>query len=196
MSISVSTDHHTKFLVDNGAKVSIINEETINKFNFKPRIRPSTTKLVAFTGNQIASTGIANIHLRYKSKPIRNFPFHIVPKGDNVLGVDLFKTLGFKIADFENKQIAKVDATTFERATSNSQNSNFKNSTSNFKNSTSNFKNSTSNFENSSSNSKIQIRSQKSRLRTAKIQLRASKIQLRTSKIQKRRTMVNGHRWI
>ena len=85
-------------LVDSAAKVSLLNIGFFNSLQHKPHLSKSNLKLTTYTGFSVSVLGTAQLPVKYQSQEIQQFPFHVVRRGGNLMGIDLFDALGFNIA--------------------------------------------------------------------------------------------------
>ena len=90
--------HLTNMLVDSGAKVSLLNIGFFNSLQHKPHLSKSNLKLTTYTSSSVAVLRTTPLPVNYQSQEIEQFPFHVVRRGGNLMGIDLFDALGFNIA--------------------------------------------------------------------------------------------------
>ena len=99
-------------LVDSGAKISLLNSSFVNSLRRSPRYEPSNVKLSTYTGSPINVLGTVRLNVNFRSQELTSFPFHVVRSGNNLLGMDLFDALGFRIS---TPEIESTIATVFNR---------------------------------------------------------------------------------
>ena len=91
-------NHTLKFLIDLGAKVSVLNHPTWKRCSSAYSLRPTTTQLIGYDGKPIKALGIVSLPLQHDHQPSNTFQFFVTSRGLNLMGVDLFDHLGFNIA--------------------------------------------------------------------------------------------------
>lgn len=62
-------------------------------------MEPSTTRLRAYGGTDIPILGLVTLPVKYNNLPSFSFDFYVTRKGSNLLGLDLFDRLGFRILE-------------------------------------------------------------------------------------------------
>ena len=87
-----------EFLVDIGAKVSILNEETCTKYFYDYELHEPETALFTYNSTKIPTLGVIYITVTYAGITKHNCPFYITKQGCNLMGIDLFDKLGFEIS--------------------------------------------------------------------------------------------------
>ena len=87
----------TSLLIDSGAKVSLLNIRYVNSLPDWHRFSTSSLQLTTYTGAQVKVIGILHLSVKYRGVRLDSFPFHIVQRGSNLMGKDLFDALGFNI---------------------------------------------------------------------------------------------------
>ena len=81
---------------DTGAKVSILNESTVMKLHL--RVLPDVDLVLkTYTGSVIKTLGIVKASVQCADKYVHNFSFVVVKTGSNIMGLDLFDALGYRI---------------------------------------------------------------------------------------------------
>ena len=100
----------TTLLADLGAKVSILNSKFIRSLHDKPQYSFSKIKLSTYTGSPVRIRGLVHLSVKLRSKIIPSFPFYVVEEGDNLMGVDLFDALGFKVTSPEIGILASIES--------------------------------------------------------------------------------------
>ncbi|KAJ8346766.1 hypothetical protein SKAU_G00281670 [Synaphobranchus kaupii] len=86
-------------LLDTGAKVSLLNIETCNLFFPCRQLQPPSTAPWGYGRSKIDVVGTLHLPVRYGSTTLDPFPFHITRRGENIMGLDLFISLGFSLQD-------------------------------------------------------------------------------------------------
>lgn len=54
--------------------------------------------------------GLLHLTVRYGSKALDSFPFHVTRQGANIMGLDLFVSLGFFLQDSSGAKILDVSS--------------------------------------------------------------------------------------
>ena len=117
-----------ELLMDNGARVSVLNRKMISSLNPKPVVHSSNGRnLITFTNSPIPIDGVVRLPVLYQSPFIPSFEFFVVKSGNPVMGTDLFNRLGFKVLDPNNVEIPasvnSVRSTSDQQPSSSSSNS-------------------------------------------------------------------------
>lgn len=95
-------------LLDTGAKVSLLNMATYERFLSHLHLQPPSLNLFGYGSSTIEVIGLIHAPVQYGNKALVNFPFHITRHGSNILGLDLFMSLDFSLLDNEGTQILTV----------------------------------------------------------------------------------------
>ena len=82
-----------ELLVDLGAKVSIINRQTLNDLQLS-KLEKSDTVLRAYGGQVIKCMGAVHASVQLNGHVIPRFKFYVTFEGPSIMGVDLFDVLG------------------------------------------------------------------------------------------------------
>ena len=97
-------------LLDTGAKVSLLNVDTCNLLFPNRQLQPPSTALCGYGRSKIDVVGQLYLPVRYTSTTVDRFPFHITRRGENIMGLDLFLSLGFTLQDNNGTRILQVDS--------------------------------------------------------------------------------------
>ncbi|KAJ7991327.1 hypothetical protein DPEC_G00296170 [Dallia pectoralis] len=92
-------------LLDTGAKVSLLNVDTCNLLFPNRQMQPPSTALCGYGRSKIDVVGLLYLPVRYTSTTVDRFPFHITRHGENIMGLDLFLSLGFTLQDNNGARI-------------------------------------------------------------------------------------------
>eukprot|EP00118_Oscarella_pearsei_P020264 m.218920 g.218920 ORF g.218920 m.218920 type:complete len:1393 (+) comp39915_c0_seq7:688-4866(+) len=84
-------------VMDLGAKVSVINMNTFRKMWPGASLVPSSVQLRNYGGSSIPVEGTATLSVNCDDTSVKDFPFVVTPVGADVMGVDLFDALGFRV---------------------------------------------------------------------------------------------------
>ncbi|KAJ7991418.1 hypothetical protein DPEC_G00283640 [Dallia pectoralis] len=95
-------------LLDTGAKVSLLNVDTCNLLFPNRQMQPPSTALCGYGRSKIDIVGLLYLPVRYTSTTVDRFPFHITRHGENIMGLDLFLSLGFTLQDNNGARILQV----------------------------------------------------------------------------------------
>ena len=97
-------------LLDLGAKVSILHKSFV--FGLRPReiIRPSSIRLKTYTGTPVPTIGVVQLPVQQGTTAVDSFPFHVVHNGRNIMGIDLFNALGYKITSSTGDAINSLES--------------------------------------------------------------------------------------
>ena len=85
------------FIVDLGAKVSVLNQRTRSESPGDCSVSPSSMDLVSYEGSPIKVIGDIHIPVQCGKHKPGAFHFYVTSSGANIMGVDLFDALGFQI---------------------------------------------------------------------------------------------------
>ena len=94
----VVAGHNLSFIVDLGAKVSIINQETWRRLFPNYKLQTTSTQLTGYDGKPIKALGTVSLSVQHEDQPASQFQFFATTNGSNLMGVNLFDHLGFSIA--------------------------------------------------------------------------------------------------
>ena len=95
-------------LLDTGATVSLLNLATYTQFfSHEPMGQPTTT-LRGYANSKIDIVGSLQLPVKYGEKTLPLFRFNIARHGTNLLGLDLFNSLGFTLLDTAGSEIHTV----------------------------------------------------------------------------------------
>ncbi len=97
-------------LVDTGAKVSILNKCTYDRFFSHVPLEAAAKPLLGYGCSPISTLGVARLPVRYDQQCAPDTKFCITRKGANIMGLDLFLTLGFTVSDARGLQVLQVAA--------------------------------------------------------------------------------------
>ena len=100
--------HLTNMLVDSGAKLSLLNIGFFNSLQQTPNLSKRDLKLSPYTGSSVSVLGTNRLRVNYESQEIQQFPFHLVRRGGNLIGFDLFHALGFNIGTPDSSALAII----------------------------------------------------------------------------------------
>ena len=89
-------DQSISLLVDVGARVSVINDTYSRYFSTVPLVS-SPLRLSGYGGGRIGALGVVRLNVRFKHVSLQQFSFHVTKSGSNLMGVDLFDALWFKV---------------------------------------------------------------------------------------------------
>lgn len=95
-------------LLDTGAAASLLNSNTYHKFFSHLPLEQPSTSLCGYDNSRITMLGVLRVSVRYGSKHLSSFPFYISERGANLLGLDLFTSLGFTLRDDKGADIHHV----------------------------------------------------------------------------------------
>ncbi len=95
-------------LLDKGAKVSLLNMATYERFLPHFSLQPPSMNLFGYGSSAIDVISLIHAPVQYGNKTLPNFPFHITRHGSNILGLDLFMSLDFSLLDNKGAQILTV----------------------------------------------------------------------------------------
>ncbi len=95
-------------ILDTGAKVSLLNMSTYDRFLPHLPLQPPSLNLFGYGSSAIDVIGLIHAPVQYDNKALPNFPFHITRHGSNILGLDLFMSLDFSLLDNKGAQILTV----------------------------------------------------------------------------------------
>ncbi len=95
-------------ILDAGAKVSLLNMSTYDRFLPHLPLQPPSLNLFGYGSSAIDVIGLIHAPVQYDNKALPNFPFHITRHGSNILGLDLFMSLDFSLLDNKGAQILTV----------------------------------------------------------------------------------------
>lgn len=95
-------------LLDTGATVSLLNLATYTHFFSQEALAPPCTTLRGYANSTIDIVGSLQLPVRYGEKTLPAFRFHIARHGTNLLGLDLFTSLGFALLDTTGSEIHTV----------------------------------------------------------------------------------------
>ena len=85
-------------VIDLGAKVSVLSKASYDQwFHWCKLQQPADRKLVGYAGSPIEVLGRVQLPVRYRECKLPEFPFYITASGTDILGLDLFDALGFRI---------------------------------------------------------------------------------------------------
>lgn len=94
--------------MDTGAKVSLLNVDTYRQyFSSLPR-QHSSTALSGYGHAKIDVLGTLELSVRYGTRHVPTFTFYITRTGANLMGLDLFTSLGFSLTDYSGTEILQV----------------------------------------------------------------------------------------
>ncbi|ROI15715.1 hypothetical protein DPX16_20253 [Anabarilius grahami] len=86
-------------LVDTGAKVSILNKCTYDRFFSHIPLEAAAKPLLGYGHFPISTLGVARLPVRYDQQCAPAIKFCITRKGANIMGLDLFLALSFTVSD-------------------------------------------------------------------------------------------------
>lgn len=101
-------DSCISLLLDTGAKVSLLSMATYERFLTHLPLQPPSLNLFGYGSSAIDVIGLVHAPVQYGNKVLPDFPFHITHHGNNILGLDLFISLGFSLLDNKGAQILTV----------------------------------------------------------------------------------------
>lgn len=103
-------------LMDTGAAASLLNASTYHKlFSHLPLQQPCTS-LCGYDNSKTVMLGVLRVSVHYGSKHLPSFPFYIIERRANLLGLDLFTSLGFTLRDEKGSDIHHVTSTWQQRS--------------------------------------------------------------------------------
>lgn len=89
-------DRPISLLLDTGARVSILNSETVDALHLI--VQPCTDiHMKGYGESPIATQGVVKTVVSCGDRHVNGFVFVVVAKGSNVMGVNLFEELGFDV---------------------------------------------------------------------------------------------------
>ncbi len=97
-------------LVDTGAKVSILNKCTYDRFFSHVPLEAAAKPLLGYGHFPISTLGVARLPVRYDQQCAPAAKFCITRKGANIMGLDLFLALGFTVSDARGLHVLQVAA--------------------------------------------------------------------------------------
>ena len=106
-----------RLLIDTGAQASVLNKREFNRLPQPIILKQSSMKQRDYGGSQIPICGTINAPIQYGGDTIECFEFYVVPRGDSILGQDLFGCLGFHIAHRSSPLIRTVSDFTMKNKT-------------------------------------------------------------------------------
>ncbi|KAK0135792.1 hypothetical protein N1851_028356 [Merluccius polli] len=92
-------------LLDTGATVSLLNLTTYTQFFSREPLGQPTTTLRGYANSKIDIVGSLQLPVKYSEKTLPLFRFNIARHGTNLLGLDLFNSLGFTLLDTAGSEI-------------------------------------------------------------------------------------------
>ena len=95
-------------LLDTGATVSLLNLTTYTQFFSREPLGQPTTTLRGYANSKIDIVGSLQLPVKYGEKTLPLFRFNIARHGTNLLGLDLFNSLGFTPLDTAGSEIHTV----------------------------------------------------------------------------------------
>ena len=95
-------------LLDTGATVSLLNLTTYTQFFSREPLGQPTTTLRGYANSKIDIVGSLQLPVKYGDKTLPLFRFNIARHGTNLLGLDLFNSLGFTLLDQAGSEIHTV----------------------------------------------------------------------------------------
>ncbi|KAJ8007735.1 hypothetical protein DPEC_G00097290 [Dallia pectoralis] len=95
-------------LLDTGAKVSLLNVDTCNLLFPNRQMQPPFTALCGYGRSKIDVVCLLYLPVGYTSTTVDRFPFHITRHGENIMGLDLFLSLGFTLQDNNGARILQL----------------------------------------------------------------------------------------
>ncbi|KAK0152341.1 hypothetical protein N1851_006252 [Merluccius polli] len=95
-------------LLDTGATVSLLNLTTYTQFFSREPLGQPTTTLRGYANSKIDIVGSLQLPVKYGEKTLPLFRFNIARHGTNLLGLDLFNSLGFTLLDTAGSEIHTV----------------------------------------------------------------------------------------
>ncbi|ROL43342.1 Transposon Tf2-6 polyprotein [Anabarilius grahami] len=101
--------------MDMGAAASLLNASTYHNFFSHLPLQLPCTSLCGYDSSKIVMLGVLRVSVRYGSKHLPSFPFYITERGANLLGLDLFTSLGFTLRDEKGSDIHHVTSTWQQR---------------------------------------------------------------------------------
>ena len=99
---------YISLLIDLGARVSILHKSVIFSMWPRPTIYPPKLTLKSYKGDDIPTLGMVYLTVEFETQRIQQFEFYVVHRGTNLMGVNLFDALKFKISSNEGSQINKL----------------------------------------------------------------------------------------
>lgn len=95
------------FLLDLGAKVSIVSRTHYGMLQHCSSLQPSDITLRTYNGQPIACLGRIQLPVSLGDAHLPSFTFYVTAKGDSVMGVDLFDSLGGSIQLGETSLVSR-----------------------------------------------------------------------------------------
>lgn len=102
-------DSCISLLLDTGAKVSLLNMATYEHFLTHLPLQPPSLNLFGYGSSAIYVICLVHAPVQYGNKVLPDFPFHITHHVSNIIGLDLFISLGFSLLDNKGAQIQTVN---------------------------------------------------------------------------------------
>ncbi len=82
-------------LCDTGARVSLLNKSTADRLQLV--VSDEQMALTTYTGENVHVVGMAHANVECEGRRVEAYPFVIVRNGANVMGLDLYESLGYKL---------------------------------------------------------------------------------------------------
>ncbi|KAJ8365040.1 hypothetical protein SKAU_G00138710 [Synaphobranchus kaupii] len=94
-----------------GAAVSFLNLGTYRKLSSHVPLQRPSTRLCGYGNSKIEIVGTLQMPVRYGTRYLPSFTFHVAQRGASLLGLDLFIGLGFSMRDNSGAAILHVSPT-------------------------------------------------------------------------------------
>ena len=85
-------------VVNLGAKVSMLCQATYTQGLSRYQLHPPDRRLMGYAGAPITLLGMIFVPVRYRDVHLIDFPFYVAEEGTDLLELDLFEALGFRIS--------------------------------------------------------------------------------------------------
>ncbi|KAL2077907.1 hypothetical protein ACEWY4_025592 [Coilia grayii] len=99
---------HIPLLVDTGAKVSILNKYTYERYFRHVPLGAVAKPLSGYGHFPISTLGVACLPVRYGQQSVPEAEFCITHRGANIMGLDLFLALEFTVTDARGLRVLQV----------------------------------------------------------------------------------------
>lgn len=104
-------DVSVPLILDTGAAVSLLNVDTYRQFFSNVPLQRPSTRLCGYGNSKIEIVGTLELPVRYGTRYLPSFTFHVAQQAANLLGLDLFTGLGFSLRDSSGMAILQVSPT-------------------------------------------------------------------------------------
>lgn len=101
---------HIPLLVDTGAKVSILNKYTYERYFKHVPLGAVAQTLSGYGHSPISTLGVARLPVKYDHQSVPEAEFCITQRGANIMGLDLFLSLGFTGTDARGLRLLQLGA--------------------------------------------------------------------------------------